>query len=258
MAAPEPLSFFAQLCAEAVSPWVLTLPYQTKELTWVVPAPLADGVAELDEINHPLDILSALVGDEVGDDILLALEPLDWSVTVDSVASLRKHFALAYLDRGMWAHVVERIDLYGEEIESDLSGQGHDLLDWFRGKRPWPQLIRLVGRLPPGSRFWGALADDEDLARERIDQAMEVPEGRPTPPWEGETQDRMLLRSAVSILLRVEHAIYAVNAPKGQAGTPPRPLPSPVTAETRLRDSDAAQEIDEIFDSVTPGWRGEG
>lgn len=218
-------------------------------------APKADGVCELDEgLRHPVDVIEALLDEPAADEILDALDPLPWPRTAEVARELREHFGLVDLPQGAWTALVERIDLYGEAIESDLSDRGHDLLDWFRGRRPWPQLLRLVDRLADGSRYRAALLADEDLARERIESGAEPPDGKHAPPLIGETQDRMLLRAAVSVLLRLEHATYAVHAGK-KAGRPPQPLRGPETAEDRLRDQMADAEIEDIFDQVAPGWR---
>lgn len=248
-------SLFEQFCAEAVPPFRLELDDGPDVLTWLIPAPDADGVCELDAGAHPRDVISTLLGDgDVADEVLDALDPLPWARTLETAVGLRAHFALATLPSGLWTHLVERIDLYGEQIEADLSDRGHDLLDWFRGRRPWPQLIRLTDRLPDGSRFRAALADDEDLARERIESGAEPAAARSRPPLEGETQDRMLLRAAVTGLLRVEHAVYAAQA-GNKAGRPPPPLPGPETAEDRLRAAYEMAGVEDIFDQVSPGWR---
>lgn len=248
-------SLFEQFVTDAVAPWTVTLPDGDVDITWTVQHPCADGVCELDEIDHPVDVLLALLGEDTAEAMLSVLEPLPWSQTIHVARSLRTHFALPALPEQLWTHLVERLDLYGEAIESDLSDRGHDLLDWFRGARPWPQLARLIDRLPDGSRFRAAVADDEDLARERIETGTESGAGKALPPLEGETQDRMLLRAVLSMLLRIEHATYAVQAPPGKAGTPPAPLPGPETAEDRLRNSDADQEVEELYDITSPGWR---
>lgn len=247
-------SLFEEMFSQAVPAWELELPGDDGDLSWTVIAPSADGVCVLDDTDHPCDVILALLGDDVGDEVLDALEPLPWSRTVATARDLREHFALATLPAGMWAHIVERIDLYGEAMESDLSDRGHDLLAWFRGVRPWPQLLRLVDRLPEGSRFQAAVVDDEDLARERVQAGAEPPAGKALPPLEGETQDRALLRMVVSLLMRVEHAVYAAAAGK-KAGSPPRPLPFPETAEDRVREAIADDEINDLLDTVAPGWR---
>lgn len=249
-------SLWEAFAAEAVGPLVLAVPGQRDE--FVLHAPARDGVADLDVLDRPQHQLAALFGDgDVAEDLLDALDPLDWSCTLDALDDVRDHFALTVLPAGLWTHLVEQVDCYGAEIEADLADRGHDLLDWFRGLRPWTQLARLLARLPEGSRTVAAVLDDEDLAAQRIAEGLERPDGGGRPGLLGETQDRMLLRAVVSALLRIEHATYAVHAGKGKAGTPPRPLPGPETAEDRVRKRTADTELESLFDQVTPWWRGD-
>lgn len=264
-----PGSLWEDFTEQAVTPFTFTLPDPDHlddpdaVLEWVLRAPDRDGVAGLDDPARPLDQLAELIGNEqVTEQVLDALDPLDWDVTLDLLADLRAHFALPDLPAGLWTHLVEQVDCYGEAIEADLAlgGRGYtggaDLLDWFRGRRPWPQLARLLNRLPEGSRYVAVILDDEDLAAERIAAGVEPPTPRKRPPLEGETQDRMLLRALVSAVHRVEHAVYAAQAGK-KAGKPPRPLPGPDTADERVRDRLADQELEALFDQVTPWWRGQ-
>ncbi len=252
-------SLFEQFMDEATGTAPLQVRTDEDVVEWTVPVPPADGVCDLDDVGHPLDVLDALLGEDLADDVVDVLEPLPWGRTLDAVTQLRRHFALPVLPPGTWTHLVEQIDLYGEAVEADLADRGWDLLDWFRGRHPWPQLLRLLPRLPEGSRYKAAVLDDEDLARERLTHDTDDTGGRRRrPPLIGETQDRTLLRGVLSTLLRVEHAIYASRAPKGKAGRPPRPLLGPETAEDRIRDAVADAEVEDIFDQVTPGWRAHG
>lgn len=254
-------SLWEEFAEQAVAAFVIALPDPHDpglEREWTLRAPHRDGVAALDEQRRPLEQLADLIGDDlVTDQVVEALDRLDWEDTLDLVGDLRAHFALPDLPAGMWTVLVEQIDCYGTAIEADLFDRGADLLDWFRGHRPWQQLARLLARLPEGSRYRAAILDDEDLAEQRIAQGLERPTDRSLPPLEGETQDRMLLRAVVSALLRVEHAVFAVNAKKGKAGKPPRPLPGPQTAEDRVREAYADADVEDIFDQVTPWWRDE-
>ncbi|GAA1402023.1 hypothetical protein GCM10009613_61260 [Pseudonocardia kongjuensis] len=251
-------SLFEQLQAEAVGPLHLRLGDGDDPPVWTLAAVDSDGVCELDELHNPLDVVEALVGEDLADEIIDELEELPWSVTRTVAAQIREHFALADLPPGMWAHLVEQLDLYGADIESDLAEhRGADLLDWFRGRRPWPQLARFLTRLPEGSRYHAALLGDEELAREQIEaeQGDDEDGSSRRPPLVGETQGLSLLRAAVSALMRVEHAIYAAPAPKSKRGNPPRPLKGPLTAKDRLLDELGTAEVFDIFDQVTPGWR---
>lgn len=257
-------SLWEQMATEAAGPLVLTLPDPDggRPWSWTVVAPDSDGVCELDEVTNPLDVVDALLGGgDLADEVLDLLDRLPWSTTVATAARIRHHFALTPLPPGMWQGIVEQIDLYGAAIDRDLAlgghgyTGGHDLLDWFRGERPWSQLTRLLQGLPEGSRYWAAILDDEDLAAERIAAGTEPASRRSTPPLLGETAERMLLRAVLSTLQGVEHAVFAAQVGK-KAGPRPRPLPGPETAEDRLRDRQGTDELFELFDAMTPHWRG--
>lgn len=229
----------------------------------VVDHPSADAVCELDTLAHGVtvrglwdwlddvapDVLDALLGDSEDIDAAPALAGL-----LASVRAVRSHFALVDLPPGMWTAVVEQVDLYGEAIETDLSDRGQDLLDWMRGRRPWPQLLRLIQRLPPESHYKASLLDDEDLAHEQIaaEDAGTAAPPRQRPPLVGESYERTLLRSIASSLPRIEHAVYAVNAPKGKGGKPPNALPGPEAATERVRDRMANADVDDLIAQVTP------
>ncbi|GAA4845476.1 hypothetical protein GCM10023201_40910 [Actinomycetospora corticicola] len=246
---PAP-SLFEQLMAEAVDPLLVEL---DDDNAVQVDGPSADAVSDLDHLLGVEDV-TAWVEDVSGELAgLLARRP--WTVTLDAVAGIRGHFALVDLPPGMWTVLVEQVDLYGEAIETDLFDRGSDLLDWFRGRRPWPQLLRLMQRLPPESHYKAALLDDEELAEERI--AAEQADGerrssKSKPPLVGETQERALLRSIAGALPRIEHAVYAVNAPKGKAGRPPTGLPSPETAEDRVRSRLGDADVEDLIAAATP------
>lgn len=244
-------SLFVDLMAEAVEPFELTLPSDPSVL---VDAPDADAVADLDHLLGARDVQAWV--EQVAPDAADTLRTAPWSATLDAVAAVRGHFALVELPPGMWTVLLEQIDLYGEAIETDLSDRGHDLLDWFRGRRPWPQLLRLTQRLPPDSHYKAALLDDEELATERIEAEergeLTPPPRKSKPSLIGETQERALLRAIASALPRIEHAVYAVNAPKGKAGRPPTGLPSPETAEDRVRSQRGDADVEELIAAVTP------
>lgn len=60
---------------------------------------------------------------------------------------------------GKSARLLALLDEHGEAIEADLAQTyGVDLLDYFRGRRPAGQIIRLIHALPPGSRLSAQLA----------------------------------------------------------------------------------------------------
>lgn len=253
-------SLFEDLMDQTVGPMQLELPDPSDAahvLTWHVGVPDADGVCELDHVTHPVDVIEELLDEGQADDVLDVLDPQPWSTTLAVAARLRRHFALPESVTGLWTHLVEQIDLYGEAIDADFFDRGHDLLDWFRGRRPWPQLARLIARLPPESRYMAAVLDDEELARERIAAAgpEDRTKSRTRPPLVGESLDRIYARATVSALRRIEFAVYAAQSGGKSKGKPPPPLPGPETAEDRVREHMADTEIEEIFDAVDPSWR---
>lgn len=235
---------------EAVAPFVLGLGDTELE----VDAPPADAVCDLDHLLGVEDVTAWI--DLVAPAAAGPLERTPWTTTLDAVAAIRGHFGLVELPPGMWTVLVEQVDLYGEAIETDLSNRGHDVLDWFRGRRPWPQLLRLVQHLPPESHYKAALLDDEELATERIEAEergeLAPPSRKSRPSLVGESQERALLRAIASALPRIEHAVFAVNAPKGKAGRPPSGLPSPETAEDRVRSQRGDADVEELIAAATP------
>lgn len=248
-------SLFEEFMAEAVEPLHLELPDGDDTAAWTLHAVDSDGVVDLDDLTNPRDIVDALVGDELADDVIDVLAVLSWDHTLDTADRLRSHFALDELPSGMWANLVDQIDIYGAAIESDLADRSIDLLDFFRGRRPWQQLARMLPRLPEGSRYRAALLDDDELALERLEAESGDDQPKPTrPPLVGETQDRALLRQVVSFLRRIEHGVYNAQAPRNKRTRPPEPLKGPETAEDRIRDLVGDAEVEEIFDQVIPGW----
>jgi hypothetical protein len=55
-----------------------------------------------------------------------------------------------------------------------------DLLDFFRGVRPWGQFYRLVKGLPADGKFKAAQANDPELARALLDSPADGKQGFPT------------------------------------------------------------------------------
>ena len=74
------------------------------------------------------------------------------------------------------------IGRYGEAIEYDLHATFTlDLLDFFRHKYSWRKLEALLSRLPSGSAFWAAKADDDEAAAAWLAQSGDRPQ-RPVGP----------------------------------------------------------------------------
>lgn len=127
------------------------------------------------------------------------------------------------------------IDSYGAAIEYDLFDHGGwDLLDWFRGLHPWPQLFRIVDQLPALSRYRRAIADDDDLAREALALSLGIP-GTVSrlPSLDGWTEADELRATLLDGFHLIQHALIAVNTPKGKPPPKFNPTPRPRTATQR-------------------------
>ncbi|MGW5520002.1 hypothetical protein [Nocardia africana] len=122
---------------------------------------------------------------------------------------------------------------------------GVDLLDFFRGSRPWPQLYRFLKRLPQHGWYQSAIAMDEEIGWERAQQPQ--PDGPIEPPTpHGYTLTHYLLLRSIDLqkeLLRMLPAVFG-----GKLGPPLPPEPRPQTAEQRFRDR---IETLAVYDALT-------
>lgn len=138
------------------------------------------------------------------------------------------------------------IESFGEEIEADLFERGWDLLDYFRGVRPWPQLIRLLRRLPMWSHYHSALLMDPEIgecrAREEVDEDAAPP---PLSPLHYDLPSLLMLRQIdiTKELIRVIATVFG-----GAPGAPMTPEPRPTTAEAMAR---ARLDRDQVRDVLT-------
>jgi hypothetical protein len=101
---------------------------------------------------------------------------------------------------------------------------GVDLLDYFRGRRPWRQLLRFLTRMPAHSHYMAALADDEATARHAA-----AARRRSAP---------MTMAGYDPLVSRMDTLIDCFVAAHSTGSTPPR-MPRPVTAMDRLAAGDA-------------------
>jgi hypothetical protein len=103
-----------------------------------------------------------------------------------------------------------------------------DLLDFFRGRRPWPQLLRLVARLPEHSHYKAALVQDERYAEAVLatEQAGTMPHHQPLVGW---------TREAAVIADLFDRLTALMASDPGKV----TPYPRPKTAVDRAR-ADAA------------------
>jgi len=102
-------------------------------------------------------------------------------------------------------------------------------LDYFRGTRPWAQLLRLVDRLPEHSHYQRALEDDDELHRRHPPATARRPSLR---SW---SADRELLATLHDVASLIQVAIVGVNTPKGKKAPKFKPVRRPETAADRAR-----------------------
>ncbi|MEV6321370.1 hypothetical protein AB0M45_09260 [Nocardia sp. NPDC051787] len=139
------------------------------------------------------------------------------------------------------------IDDFGEEIEADLFERGWDLLDYFRGVRPWPQLVRLLRRLPMWSHYQSALLMDPELGERRAREEPPEDDAAPPPlaPLHYDLPALLMLRQidVTKELIRTVASAFSTHA------VPPLPPePRPTTAEALAR---ARADFDQIRDVLT-------
>lgn len=117
----------------------------------------------------------------------------------------------------------------GEAIEWDLRRElGIDLVDYFRGTRPWAQLYRFLARLPRHSHFYAGVMDDEAAVAQLL--------GRDRPGTfglTGWTFERELLTAIVDAVNQLHATLIQVNSSDGKRPKT-APLPRPTTALDRI------------------------
>ncbi|MBF6333320.1 hypothetical protein [Nocardia transvalensis] len=140
--------------------------------------------------------------------------------------------------------LVHLIESFGEEIEADLFERSWDLLDYFRGVRPWPQLVRLLRRLPMWSHYQSALLMDPDIgerrAREEIDEGAAP---QPLAPLHYDLSALLMLRQ-IDITKELIRVIASVFGDRPAAPLPPEPRPTTAEAMARAqRDRDQVRDV---------------
>jgi len=138
------------------------------------------------------------------------------------------------------------IEERGEEIEADLFQRGWDLLDYFRGTRPWPQLIRLLRRLPMWSHYQAALLMDPELGQLRAQlEPAEEAEPQPLSPLHYDLPALLALRH-IDITKELIRVVASVFADTPAAPLPPEPRPTTAEAQARAR-----ADRDQVLDVLT-------
>lgn len=145
------------------------------------------------------------------------------------------------------------IDRYGEAIESDLFDRGWDLLDFFRGTRPWAQLVRLVDNLPAWSRTGRAMVDDDELhewrERRRAEQGLSA---RPPLRMRDWTEFDELIQTVHDAANAIRITIAQVNTPKGRNAPTFKAGKRPLTAAERHERRKDRQVVADIVAQLLP------
>jgi hypothetical protein len=127
------------------------------------------------------------------------------------------------------------------------------LLDFFRGVHPWPQLYRLIDRLPTLSHFQRALADDDEVADAALRRGHGSRRGRP-PVTEWDQFDELLATIADGVN-SLRQTVIAVNTPKGKKVPPLTFAKRPLSAVERIERRRERAVLDEIVAKATPDYR---
>lgn len=133
------------------------------------------------------------------------------------------------------------VDRYGPEIEWDLAAVGVDLLDFFRGVRPWRQLRRLLSQLMEHqeSHFVAAQKTDPDLVANLAERlAQDKANGKRRKPWRpravGWSQDTELIARLLDRTGELLSVMADQPVPNGKRkNKPPKPFPRPETAHEK-------------------------
>lgn len=131
--------------------------------------------------------------------------------------------------------------------------RGWDLLDFFRGVRPWPQLLRLLDRLPRHSHYKAAIANDEHLAQQLLDQTKPADRsaGPGRPPITEYPVLAELLANQLDELRELHATLIAVNSKKGKRPKVP-PTPRPESAVMRLEKQRTMAILADIEQRMLP------
>lgn len=206
-------------------------------------------VVELDAAVSALDELETLAGEQF-DDVLDVVDGLG-QTPAWAADEVIEHFHLDRPPRGGWFGLIEKINVYGRALEYDLWVRGDRLSAYFLGRHPWDELLRLADRLPMGSQYYAALADDDELAAQiaaRHGPPSKRKKGSGRPPLPGWTREVAYLHRIDNQLRRLEWAMFAAQATK--RSSPPRAAKGPQTADDRYEQADFMREHEEIVGKV--------
>lgn len=141
------------------------------------------------------------------------------------------------------------LDRYGSEIEADFQGpiySGLDLGELWRMRR-WGKILRLINQLPQASRYYAAVANDE----EHVALLVKAQEGRPaqkySPPMSQWSQEVDVL---ASIHDGIQHLIGVTVAVSGNKAPSATPYARPETAFAAIRENEKLKKHQAIVDRV--------
>jgi hypothetical protein len=128
-------------------------------------------------------------------------------------------------------------------------------LDYFRGARPWPQLFRLLDRLPALSNYGRAVQDDLEVGERLADRGhgTEAAKHR-RPDMSGWTELDELLATISDGVNAIRHTVIAVNTQKGKKVPPLVTTKRPLTALERAERRRERQVLDDIVAQATPDY----
>lgn len=127
------------------------------------------------------------------------------------------------------------VDNYRAPISVDLQTYARqDLGDLWRARR-WNLLLEILDRLPSHSWYSATVSMDEEHAKmladamsKQVDETGEMPKSK-GPALTTWTPEVAALTNILDAVRGVQHAVVAVQAPKGKAPEPPKPSPRPST-----------------------------
>lgn len=118
---------------------------------------------------------------------------------------------------------------------------GVDLLDFFRGVRPWGQFYRFVKHLPGDGKFKAKQAADPELAKAMADQTQSE---SPLPTVEGYDLHTKLLVAVFNMLKILDWHLLRVN---GNKVPQPELWPLPKTAFERELSHRSKLRVDSVL-----------
>lgn len=141
------------------------------------------------------------------------------------------------------------LDRYGTEIEADFQGpiySGLDLGELWRSHQ-WGRILRLINQLPQASRYYAAVANDE----EHVALLVKAQEGQParkhTPPMSQWSQEVDVL---ASIHDGIQHLIGVTVAVSGNRAPTAVPYSRPETAFDKIRENQKMEKHQAVVDRV--------